>query len=95
MKIEGGKVGPCSTCLRVRQVVQDVLSNKKPKTLVECTMVDFVLDNKTHAILSVSHSDFASFVGVEVYRSGRIVYDVKKAKPIGAFGTVIKSTETD
>lgn len=95
MKIEGGRVVPCSACLKTRQAFKDMFSSKKPKTLVECKMMDFVLDNKTHKIVAVSHDDFAGFVGTEVYRSGRIVYDVQKAKPIGAFGTVLKSTEID
>lgn len=95
MRIENGKVKPCSTCLKTRQAVVDLLKGKKARTLVECTMVDFVIDNATHKISFVSNDDFGGFVGTQVYRSGRIVYDVEKARPIGAFGTVIKSTDLD
>jgi hypothetical protein len=99
MRIENNRIKPCSTCLKVRQKAKELLDRASGKfkkyTLLECERGDLTIDNDAHAISAVSNEDWSGFVGMKVYISGQWVFDVNKAKPIGAFGPILKITKTN
>lgn len=93
MKIEGGKIKPCSTCLKTRQRVLDALQGKQAMyRRVQCTGGTFVVKNRTHAVTAATDPQL---VGTIVYLSGRVVYNVTTAKQITGLGSVVNVTKTD
>lgn len=99
MRIEGGKIKPCPTCLKARQKARDMFLASTGKmttyTLVECEHADFTIENATHKITAIRPAEWNEFVGRKVYLSGKTLYDVEAAKPIGRFGAIIKVTKTN
>lgn len=93
MRFEGGRIKPCSTCLKTRQRVLDALQgNQTMYRLVECVGGSFVVENTSHKVTAASDPEL---VGTIVYLSGRIVYNVTTAKPIPRLGDIVKVTKTD
>lgn len=99
MKIENGRIKPCSTCLKARQRAKDMfqaaISKRGLYTLVECSHGSFEIHNGTHEITGVSRDDWIAFVGKVVYLAGKTIYDVNAAKPIGIFGSIVKTEKSD
>lgn len=96
MKIEGGKVEPCSTCYKLRQIAKTAagraLGRRQSAYLnVTTDKGTFVLDNKEHKIIEVGSPDWASYIGLNVYLAGKRVIDVAAAKPIGPLGQIVKA----
>lgn len=99
MKIEDGKIAPCSTCLRARQALKTTAGKLTAKALgrelptrrlVELTAGDIVITTATNKITSVDGPDWNEFLGREVYLAGKNVYDVAAAQPIRALGQIVK-----
>jgi hypothetical protein len=90
MKIEGGRIKPCSNCLKARQKLSKMILHRTGLRLVEMTNGDITISLDTNLITATSRDDWHSYIGTRVYLAGRNVIDVDKAAPITSLGTIVK-----
>jgi len=92
MRIDNGSIKPCSNCLRARQAAKNAVDRVTGRfhdfKVVTTTLGRLVIDNRSSTVTQAD-TRFAEFVGRKVYISGRIIYDVDAAKPLGALGNVV------
>lgn len=97
MKIEDGKIKPCSTCLKVRQAAKTAAGRllrrrQSPHSYVELEGgKQLMIENEGHTIIGVKPKDALSeYLGRHVYLAGDKVIDVEHARPISALGKIVK-----
>lgn len=92
MRIEGGKIKPCSTCLKARQRTKDLvaaLSGTKitRKQRIETSNCEIVTENRI--VVEVSNEDFKGIVGSRVYLAGKRVLNVQTANVFPGLGHIV------